>query len=132
MLTIIQGGEKKLSFAKKIKELRLKHGLSLRELGEAVNVNYSHLSRLESGQKAPSIDMIELLASYYKVKPSYLLDADTDDELTEEEEELLEDADLPLEEIKKKYNITFEGKSLSDDELIGMLTWLKVKRGMDG
>lgn len=114
----------------RLKELRRKKGLSLRELGEKINMNYSHLSRLENGQKIPSLETVELLADYFEVKPSYFLDEVDSEELTEDEEELIGDLDLSLDDLKEKYNLTFEGKPLTDDELNDILTYLKVKRGI--
>lgn len=114
----------------KIKELRKRKGLSLRELGEEINMNYSHLSRLENGQKIPSLETIELLADYFGVKASHFLDEAESDELTDDEEELLNDLDLSLEDIKEKYNLTFQGKPLTDDELSDIITYLRVKRGI--
>lgn len=125
------GGEKTLNFAQKIRHLRKEKGLTLRELGEKINLNYSHLSRLESGKKTPNVQVIELLASFYKVSPNYFFDESLDTELTKDEEEFLEDIDLSLEEIKDKYNVTFEGKAVTDEELKAMLAYLKVKRGID-
>ncbi|WLR53593.1 helix-turn-helix transcriptional regulator [Mesobacillus subterraneus] len=114
----------------RIKELRQRKGLSLRELGEEINMNYSHLSRLENGQKVPSLETIELLANYFEVKASYFLDEVDTEELTSNEEEFLRDLDLSLDDIKEKYNLKFEGKPLSDDELNDIVTYLKVKRGL--
>ncbi|MFP7446600.1 helix-turn-helix transcriptional regulator [Bacillus infantis] len=114
----------------KIKELRIRKCLSLRELGEEINMNYSHLSRLENGQKVPSLETIGLLADYFEVKPSYFLDDVDAEELTNDEEELLKDLDLSLDDIKDKYNLTFEGQSVTDEELNDILTYLKVKRGI--
>lgn len=45
-----------------IRKLRLEKGLSLKELGEQVNVNYVYLSRLERGMEIPSETLIKSLA----------------------------------------------------------------------
>lgn len=115
-----------------MKELRKKRGLSLRELGEQINVNFSHISRLESGKKIPSLEMIQLLADFYNVPPSYFFENEDVDsrDLTDTEEEFMDDLELPIEEIRKKYNLTFEGKQLSDEELRGIMTWLKINRSI--
>lgn len=41
-----------------LKEIRLKRGLSLRELDERSGVSYASISRLEAGQYIPGIDTL--------------------------------------------------------------------------
>lgn len=121
-----------MSIGKKIKELRLSKKLTLRELGDQLNVNYSHLSKVESGKRNPSLELIEIIAKFFDVPMSCFFDAAGDeDEFTESEKELLEIIDLPLEEIRQRINPTFEGRSLSDEEFQGMLAWLKAKRSIE-
>jgi transcriptional regulator with XRE-family HTH domain len=45
-----------------IRNLRLEKGLSLKDLGEQVKVNYVYLSRLERGLEIPSETLIKTLA----------------------------------------------------------------------
>jgi transcriptional regulator with XRE-family HTH domain len=45
-----------------IRKLRLEKGLSLKNFGEQVNVNYVYLSRLERGMEIPSESLIKSLA----------------------------------------------------------------------
>jgi XRE family transcriptional regulator of biofilm formation len=59
---------------KKIKELRIKRGLSLTELSKIAGVSKSYLSFIERGkQKNPSIEVLEKLASALKVDVHSLL-----------------------------------------------------------
>ncbi|MRX70881.1 helix-turn-helix domain-containing protein [Bacillus lacus] len=123
-----KGGVGLSYLGRRLKELRQGSGLSLRELGERINMNYSHLSRLENGQKIPSLETIELLAKFFEVKASYLLGEVDTYEFNEDEEDFVKDLDLSLKEVQEKYNITFEGKPVTDEELKDILTYLKVKR----
>jgi len=45
-----------------IRKLRLEKGLSLKDMGEQVDVNYVYLSRLERGLEIPSETLIKSLA----------------------------------------------------------------------
>ena len=45
-----------------IRKLRMEKGLSLKNLGEIVDVNYVYLSRLERGLEIPSESLIKSLA----------------------------------------------------------------------
>lgn len=55
----------------RIKQLRTKRGLTLKELGEAIDFNYSNLSKIERGQRKPTIEILESLSSYFKVHIAY-------------------------------------------------------------
>ncbi|MDD2501043.1 MAG: helix-turn-helix transcriptional regulator [Geobacter sp.] len=46
----------------RIKELRTGRGLSQEELAEMVGVDPKHLSRIETGLNAPTVDRLEILA----------------------------------------------------------------------
>ena len=61
----------KPQFGKKIKDLRLKHSIGLRELGRLINVSAMHISNLEKGKVMPSPELVKRIASQ--------LDADVDE-----------------------------------------------------
>ena len=48
-----------------IKQFRLKHKLSLRQLASRVHVSASFLSRIEKGNARPSLDTLEVLAEFF-------------------------------------------------------------------
>jgi transcriptional regulator with XRE-family HTH domain len=55
---------------KKVKKMRIRHRKTLKEIGETIGVDYSNLSKVERGERTPSIEMLEMLADYYKVPVS--------------------------------------------------------------
>lgn len=55
----------------KLRELRTKRGRTLRQVGEAIGIDYSYLGRIEKG-KFPSMALLEQLAEYYKIDVSEL------------------------------------------------------------
>ncbi|MDF0727779.1 helix-turn-helix transcriptional regulator [Cytobacillus sp. S13-E01] len=55
----------------RIKELRIEHGMTLKELGEAIQFNYSNLSKIERGSRKPAIDFLENLSNYFDIEISY-------------------------------------------------------------
>jgi transcriptional regulator with XRE-family HTH domain len=55
------------NISKKIKELRIKRSLTLEELGEKINFNYSNLSKIERGLRPPTLELIEKLSEFYNV-----------------------------------------------------------------
>lgn len=61
------------SMGKRIKHYRLIKGLSQEELGEAVTVNNEHLSRIETGNKYPSLELLIMIANALEVSADDLL-----------------------------------------------------------
>lgn len=57
----------------RLKELRMKNNLTLRELDEKVNINYSQLARIERGESMLTQQHIEVLTSFFNVSADYLL-----------------------------------------------------------
>ena len=58
----------------KLRSLRLRRGLSLRELASILEVNsYSHLAEVESGKSKLSVEMLINLADFYAVSTDQLL-----------------------------------------------------------
>lgn len=60
----------RIEIGKKIKKLREEKGLSLRKLAAAIDVDPSHISRVENGNEA-SIKLLEKLAEFFGVEISY-------------------------------------------------------------
>ncbi len=58
---------------KKIKELRLKNGDTLRELGDKLNFNFSNLSKIERGERKPTIELLQSISDLYNKPISYFL-----------------------------------------------------------
>jgi HTH-type transcriptional regulator, competence development regulator len=56
---------------RKLKELRLQHDYSVREVAEKIGVHYTYVSKIEKGQN-PSIDKLQKLCELYNVPVSSL------------------------------------------------------------
>lgn len=61
------------SFSQRIFELRKKHGLSQKELGEAVGLSHKAISTIESGTRSTTIEKLALFADFFQVSTDYLL-----------------------------------------------------------
>jgi len=63
-----------VSFASRIKELRLKKGVSLQEMADAIGISKAHLWDLESGKsKNPSMELLMKISAYFNVSISSLV-----------------------------------------------------------
>jgi len=58
----------------KLRMLRENRGLTLRQLGAAIDASHSHLVLIESGKRLPSLDLFVKLVEYYQVSADQLLD----------------------------------------------------------
>lgn len=57
----------------RLKELREKHKLTVRELADKVNINYATLSRMENGMQNFTDEYLTILADFFAVSIDYLL-----------------------------------------------------------
>ena len=57
----------------RIKELRKKGYYSQSDLAKAVGVTRQAISKYEHGDRQPSFETVEIIASYFDVSPAYLI-----------------------------------------------------------
>lgn len=52
---------------RKLKNLRLDHGLSQEKLAEYVNMSREHISCIERGKNLPTVETLYYLSNYFKI-----------------------------------------------------------------
>lgn len=57
----------------RLKELRVKRGLKLKDVAAALDVTIRSISRYEDGTREPSIEMVVKFCKLYEVSADYLL-----------------------------------------------------------
>lgn len=60
-------------FGEKLRTLRMRRGLTTRELGELLGVNQSHVTRMEQGQRMPNVAMVMKVAAIFGVTVDQLV-----------------------------------------------------------
>ena len=65
-----------MSFAEKLKQLRLQNNLTQEALGKRMNVSRSTIAGYETKNRQPSYEKLTALASLFRVPVDYLLDED--------------------------------------------------------
>ena len=65
-----------MDFGIKLKELRIKAGLTQKQLAEQIGVTKSVISFYERQERTPSPDILKKLAYVFHVSTDYLLDID--------------------------------------------------------
>ncbi|VVS99479.1 helix-turn-helix transcriptional regulator [Hoeflea sp. EC-HK425] len=69
-----------MSLASKLKELRLKRGESLQQVGDAVSVSKAHIWELEKGTSTnPGLELLKKLATHFNVTVQYLAEDKADE-----------------------------------------------------
>ena len=70
-----------MSFAARLKTLRLRNGESLQELADAIQTSKPHLWELETGKsRNPTKEMLEKLSTHFRVPVAQLMGETSDDE----------------------------------------------------
>ena len=62
----------------KLKQLRIKHGLSQKQVAERLGLSPSIVSGYETGERTPSTEVLLSLSYLYNVSTDYLLGRSTD------------------------------------------------------
>lgn len=66
-------------FSKNLRRIMEEHGIDRRKLCETLNFKYSTFSDWYNGNKYPRIDKIEMLANYFGIQKSDLIEEPTND-----------------------------------------------------
>ena len=57
----------------RLRTLRMSAGLSQKKLAEQLNVRHTTISRIEKGEREPSLQLLNLIADFFNVSVDYLL-----------------------------------------------------------
>lgn len=84
----------------RLRELRLKKGLTIKELGEKIGIAPNYISQIERGDRPLNPRTLKKFCEFYKVKPNELLGYDTMIEIDESTNEFSEEDIKVLRSIK--------------------------------
>ncbi|QQT02530.1 helix-turn-helix transcriptional regulator [Peribacillus psychrosaccharolyticus] len=110
----------------KIKELRIKHGDTLKNLAQKINYDYSYLSKIERGMNTPSLPLLKKIADVYEVDITYLIKIEN--KYTSAEQRFMHDIDTNLEDLAKKYNLSLDGQEITPKEMEFMIEVIRKLR----
>ncbi|MBQ3853885.1 MAG: helix-turn-helix transcriptional regulator [Anaerovibrio sp.] len=60
-------------FAHRLKELRISKDLTQKEFSELLKISQSAISMYESGQREPTMEVLDIFAKFFKVDVSYIM-----------------------------------------------------------
>jgi len=116
-----------MEFGVRLKALRKKNKHTIQELAKKINFNYSNLSKIERGDRKPTLEFIESISKVYDVSIAYLVG-----EYTRSESKFLgESKILTVDELKKKYELVIGDRPATNKEIEEMIKYILIKRQMD-
>lgn len=116
---IVNIAKRGVVMSNRISELRQKNKLTQKELADKLNINYSVLSRIETGERSIRDDELLAIADFFNVTTDYLLGRSSNPKLSRKNEL---DIHRDLEAMKENFNkgalqMQLDGEEL-DDEVI--------------
>lgn len=103
--------------AKRLSELRKKKKWSLQYIADQLNIAKSTYAGYESGYRQPSLEAVKELAVLFGTTTDYLLGA------ADDEQQAIELTNPP-------FPITVDGERLTEDEIMQLIAFIRVKREM--
>lgn len=72
-----------LELGKRIKQLRLAQGFTLKDIESKVGVSATHVSEIERGKTSPTVGALAKIATALQVNPSFLVDLPVGDDVSQ-------------------------------------------------
>jgi transcriptional regulator with XRE-family HTH domain len=72
-----------LELGKRIKQLRLAQGFTLKDIESKVGVSATHVSEIERGKTSPTVGALAKIATALQVNPSFLVDLPVGEDITQ-------------------------------------------------
>lgn len=115
---------------------RLRKGIDQKDAAAALEVSPSFLSKVERNKKKASHELIQRAAAFYEVKEAYFFQEEDEIDIehlyTDNNKEFIKDlAEMKDIELKEKYKVVLDGKELSEQELKGVIAYVRSLRSMD-
>lgn len=121
----------------RIKELRKKHKMSRKELGERLGVSVSAIGMYEQGNREPDAAKLEMLCEIFGVTLDYLIGRKTTQRTLPHSSDIIETFDLMAADILEHGGLMFNGEPIDNEQVervveamrIGML--LRLQQDID-
>jgi len=121
-----------MNVAERIKNLRKNNGFHQKEVAEKLGITLTGYASYEQGRNKPSYDSLLKLSELYNVSIDYLV-GKTDIQYTDHEKEFADkiSGDMSLEELLNKYQLTLDGKELTDEDSKKIIKLIKLYLDQD-
>ncbi|MBN6889940.1 helix-turn-helix domain-containing protein [Cytobacillus horneckiae] len=107
--------------SERLRELRKKHKLTQKDLGDFLGISESGYGYYEQGRNEPSLETLKKLALKYDVSMSYL-SGDDDKEFNErEEKDIAKQMEKIRKDLESQDGLSFYGEPLSEEALESLM-----------
>lgn len=125
-----------MDFGRNFKKARLQRGMEQKDAAAAFGISPAFLSKVENNKNQPSVDLILKAADLYGVDPGFFFQGrqkiNLETLMTDKNKQFIHDLEhLTDEELKEKYQIEMDKRELSDNEIKGIMAYVRSFRSID-
>ncbi|MEK3785710.1 MULTISPECIES: helix-turn-helix domain-containing protein [Paenibacillus] len=122
-----------MNYGTRIAELREELGLKQEELAHTLGITRAALSHYEKNRRKPDFEMLMKLANLFGVSIDYIIGRTTHKNTTlpSEMQQFIDQLELSDKDILNRFNLTIDGRSLSEDEARRFIAFVRMERMME-
>jgi transcriptional regulator with XRE-family HTH domain len=116
----------------RISELREARGWTQDELSRSIGITRASLSHFEKSRRKPDFEILTKLADIFGVSIDYLIKRTNHSDLIMDEgvRSFVDELELSDDKLLEKFNLTIDGRSLSEDEAKRFIAFIRMERTM--
>ncbi|MDY8022907.1 helix-turn-helix transcriptional regulator [Paenibacillus polymyxa] len=122
-----------MNYGTRIAELREHKGLKQEELAQSLGITRAALSHYEKNRRKPDFEILTKLADIFGVTIDYLVGRTSHPAvmLDSDVREFVDQLELSDEDILQRFNLTIDGRTLSEEEAKRFIAFVRMERMME-
>ncbi|AOZ92322.1 helix-turn-helix domain-containing protein [Paenibacillus crassostreae] len=114
----------------RIAQLREAQGWTQEELSRSIGITRASLSHYEKNRRKPDFEILTKLADAFNVSIDYLIGRTNQSDLSMDEgvRDFVDNLELSDNKLLDKFNLTIDGRSLSEDEAKRFIAFVRMER----
>ncbi len=116
----------------RIAELREVRQWTQEELSQSIGITRASLSHYEKNRRKPDFEILTKLADVFEVSIDYLIGRTSHPEVMMDEDvrNFVDDLELSDNKLLERFNLTIDGRSLSEEESKRFIAFIRMERNM--
>ncbi|MCP8967361.1 helix-turn-helix domain-containing protein [Ectobacillus ponti] len=102
---------------RRIREIRKRHGDTLKSLAKKINYDYSNLSKIERGIYNPSLALLQKIADVYAISIHEFIETDKEQDYGAEDTQFVQELNLDSQRLTQQYKFLLDGQPITQEEL---------------
>ncbi|MEC0092636.1 helix-turn-helix domain-containing protein [Paenibacillus macquariensis] len=117
----------------RIAELREGRQWTQEELSQSIGITRASLSHYEKNRRKPDFEILTKLADVFGVSIDYLIGRTTHSEVVMDDDvrHFVDDLELSDDKLLEKFNLTIDGRSISEEEAKRFIAFIRMERNMN-